>query len=177
MLCVHACFFKSSFEVDATPANKRSKFGGLLDSSSLTAELVQLGAHGGKNGGVRVSLATCFCYYRNIIILQAVVMSGKHVARGTLMPPFFCYYRNIIILQAVVNCLFFAISPLLNPVVEMQCAIAVLHICICSSPPAYGDVNNCLYLAYGNVPNPTPGPLKITPLVNTGQPTLYSLNE
>ena len=28
----------------------------------------------------------------------------------------------------------------------------------------------------GNVPNPTPGPLMSTPLVNTGQPTLYNNN-
>ena len=27
----------------------------------------------------------------------------------------------------------------------------------------------------GNVPNPTPGPLMSTPLVNTGQPTLYNI--
>ena len=27
----------------------------------------------------------------------------------------------------------------------------------------------------GNVPNPTPGPLMSTPLINTGQPTLYTV--
>ena len=32
----------------------------------------------------------------------------------------------------------------------------------------------CLtHCSTGNVPNPTPGPLMSTPLVNTGQPTLY----
>ena len=46
---------------------------------------------------------------------------------------------------------------------------------ICVSWPSALHCYPCLtHCSPSNVPNPTPGPLMSTPLINTGQPTLYT---